>query len=155
MDIHKPIFGFMLEPKDDIMKPVKLSDDRSFYRNLKRTKRISRSLEEVLFELEDDEIALVGATFGSIKNPSLIVYRMSCMSTIEPYPASLLVYICIKRDGLYYYPPDILYDMLLAKETINFLQDYKEHQELVWTELPEIMRNVKNAFKGGVNSGRL
>ena len=147
LDIPRPIASFILQLDSDITKPIKLSDERSYYRTLKRTKRISRNVDEVLFELDGDEIALIGATFGSIKNPSLIVYRMSCMSTIESNPMSMFIYICVKRDGLYYYPEDILQKMLLSKETVYYLQDYREHQKFVWSELLDVVDNVKQTFK--------
>ena len=149
MDICKPVYSLLLQPDEDILKPIKLIDDRSYFRNLKRTKRISRDVAEVLFELEDDEVALVGATFGSTKNPSIIVYRMTCMSTVEPNPVGALIYICAKKDGLYYYPEDTLKEMLQQKETVYYLQDYKDHQAFVWGELQDIVDEMNRTFKGG------
>lgn len=100
-------FGFFLENAEQAQKVFKIANTKGPYRILKREKKIWRDKADILFEADEDEIAFVSCVLqkGALIAWNVIVTKQR---NVMGYEESQLAYLCVKRDGIWFYPLEVV-----------------------------------------------
>lgn len=124
-DLGAP-FGFFLEKKEQANEVFKISDAKGPYRHLKREKRVWRSKADILFEIDEDELAIISCV---LQKGALIVWNIIVTKphSVLGYEEAQVAYLCVKRDGVWFYPLNAIINIVQQEnDNIQVLKSWKE-----------------------------
>ena len=144
--------GFVLKEgitQDDV---ATIAETKAVFRHLKRQKKTYRLLTDILLQLEEDETAVISCC---LKRSKFIVWHL-CF--VRPPLVDIrdgrtwFGYLCVDRNGVYYYPEEKLRQVLLKEgDKVAVLASWKDDQRICREALADMIKSYKD-FKQKVQT---
>lgn len=126
--------------EDTIMQ---LLDTKGLYRAFRKYKRVTRKRDDIIFELDDDESAVISCVFQRgtfyVWSPT-ILYRKNILGT----GTIKFAYFCVLKNGLWIYPDKDIREILLQEgDTVSILDTWEEDQQASRESISEMIELYK------------
>lgn len=124
-------------------KVVKLLDTKGLYRQFRKYKQVTRDKNDIIFELDDDEAALISCVF---QRGHFFVWSPTILHSKDLIGGNKITfaYLCVLRDGLWMYPSKDLRNILLQEgDKIFVLDTWKDDQQQSRESLREMIELYK------------
>lgn len=135
--------GYVIPPgyKEDTV--AQLLKTKGLYRAFKKYRQTTRKRDDIIFELDDDESALISCVF---RRGSFYVWSPTILhgKSVVGAPIIKFAYLCVLKDGLYVYPDKDVREILLQEgDRVSVLETWKEDQQISRDGLSEIIELYK------------
>lgn len=119
--------------------PLKVMEGKRAYRHYNRLKKSSRKKDDIILEFNEDELAAISCFLdkGNVFVWLPILIRKRDINGVETVKLS---FMCVRKDGIWTYPVNIIKDLLLQeRDSVPVLKDWKQDHEEARKYLKEIV----------------
>lgn len=122
---------------------AQLLNTKSLYRAFKKYKQVTRKKDDIIFELDDDESALISCV---LKRGSIFVWSPTILHSRSVVGANKInfAYLCVLKSGLWIYPDKDIREILLQEgDRVTMLDTWEEDQQASRESITEMIEMYK------------